>query len=280
MTPKLVPELEKAIEAFTPDPALKPLLLFRLLTGEFIHRVRGGQADRDAADDVARYVATLEQCRELTLSKLDLARICEIHAMLLGERKPSSWRSKSVAVRFNRPGSRLWLAGAAPHEIGARLAEMHELIIRNSSLTRFERIALLHLELIRTHPFQDGNGRLCRLIPSALVASEFESNLYLGITRIMRSNFVRYNAAIRNQRESVYEDWIRYFSGAIASELHAAQRIDAALSALSPEGRSHLEVLARTNLERMRFGHIPSLSETLKQNILSQEAKRIVTALY
>ena len=194
-------ELEKSLDAFRPSDGLRAFLRLRLLAGEFDHRIGGGQTLENASEDVARFVQTLGLAEARSLDALDLAGIREMHAALLGRPLPSQWRKTSVAVRFNRPGSRLWLTGVTPSEIVPRLQEMHDSICRNPSLGRFERIALLHLELLRTHPFEDGNGRLSRLLLSAFIKREFASGIYLGLARIMKGDFFRYNAAIRSQRD-------------------------------------------------------------------------------
>ena len=270
--------LENQLSSFRPSSALPSLLLLRLLTGEFTHRARGSGDGAAASIDIVRYIRALESFEQLRLNKLQIADVQQLHAVLLGRNAPSAWRSTSVTVRFNRPGSRLWLAGVPPGDVGARLADLQKLIIESLQLTPFERIALLHLELLRTHPFEDGNGRLARLLPAILLRNEFEARLYLGITRIMRGNFVRYNAAIRSQRDNAYEQWLHYFGGAITAELHAAERINKAVLALDDDERQSLVVVVEQHLSKMRKGDFPPPDSGTGRN-LSKGCARILAAL-
>lgn len=254
MNPPQLEGLETSLDSFAPDPDLPALLQLRLIAGEFDHRVGGGGNPAGASADVTHYLSALARAEAISLAGMDVQSVRELHALLFGGKGPSELRHTPVAVRFNRPGSRIWSAGARPDEIVPRLEEMQTGILRNASLGRFERIALLHLELLRTHPFEDGNGRLCRLLLTALVRSEFASHVYLGITRIMKGNFVRYNALIRSQREEAYSRWIHYCAGAITAELHAARRFNAALQTLSTGERAGAAHIARELLTRLREG--------------------------
>jgi Fic family protein len=271
-----IAEIEEALDTFEPGPNLPALLQLRLLTGELNHRLHGGSDSVEASRDLARYVAALGYAESLSLETLDLVSISKIHAVLLGRPNPSTWRTMSVGARFNRPGSRLWLIGATPEDVAPRLEEMQRRISENVSLTRFERIALLHLELVKTHPFEDGNGRLVRLLAAALIKREFRSHIYLGITRIMKGDFIRYNAGIRSQREDAYARWIRYFGGAMLAELHAAGRFNAALQNLSDDDQRWVSGFAAERLAEARNGLVRALPE---QTEMSRDAARFLGTL-
>jgi Fic family protein len=258
--------LENNLDTFQPSIDIRALLRLRFLAGEFDHRIGGGRTREDASADIKRFIHALALAEVRSLDALDLEGIQELHAALLGQATPSQWRRTSVAVRFNRPGSRLWLTGATPTEILPRLREMQNSICRNSALGRFERIALLHLELLRTHPFEDGNGRLARILLSALIKREFASGVYLGLARIMRGDFVRYNAAIRSQRDDAYGRWIRYCSGALTAELHAAQRFDDALRRLqAADQTAAMEMVAKLT-HRLEGGETIPRTKHLRAN--------------
>lgn len=92
----------------------------------------------------------------------------------------------------------------------------------------------------------------------------------------MRGDFVRYNAAIRSQRDDVYARWIRYFAGAITSELHAARRFDGVLQGLNIDDRYSAKALVEEQLAAMRKG-----SQTLLRGSTpsSNESKKVASLL-
>jgi hypothetical protein len=135
-----------------------------------------------------------------------------------------------------------------------RMEEVIRSIYRNPGLGRFERIALGYFEIIRTHPFEDGNGRLSRLLLTALVRREFHSHLLVNITRIMRSDFRLYHRTIRNQDEDVYVRWLSYISGAVTAELHAAERFGAALLNLDSDDRNATLRTIKQTIKAFREG--------------------------
>jgi hypothetical protein len=237
-------KLEEALDSFRPHEELNRLLMVRCLMAEYLHRSAGGRSEAEAFLDVSRYLAAFRQAGSLALANVNLPALQALHATIAGRPEPTPVRVTPIAMRANMPGARLRATGAAPADILGRLEELNGEIIRNPALGRFEKIALGNFEFMRTHPFDDGNGRVGRLVLTALLASEFQSHIFLGITHVIRTNFRRYNGMIRDKSEDVYVKWVLYLSGLLTAEAHAARRFDASLRNLSSSDRGQL--LART----------------------------------
>jgi Fic family protein len=252
MAIEAVIELEKALDGFEPDGDLHKLLLLRVLMAEYQHRLGGGRTSAQAARDVSNYVATLSRFDSLSLDGIDVDVLRAVHAELDGLTLPTSLRQTSVGVRANVPGARIRVTGSPPSDVPRRLDEMIASIYRNPALGRFEKIAFGYFELIRTHPFKDGNGRLCRLLLSLLISREFRSRPLLSITTVMRADFARFHTAIRDQDEDVYAKWLRYVAGVITAELQAAKRFDATLRAFSADDRENVLADASTRIAALR----------------------------
>jgi hypothetical protein len=279
MPANAISDLEAELDAFEPDEDLSRLLLFRILAIEFPHRVAGGRTPEQAAADMRHYLTALDLAESLSLGKIDLRAVQQLHGVLDGRSGPTPFRKIPVAVRPNFPGAAVRLTGTTPSDVVPRMEEMLEGIYRNPALKRFERIALGYFELIRTHPFEDGNGRLSRLLLTALIDHEFRSNVPLTITRVMRSDFRRYHAAIRSQDENVYARWLAYVTGAVTAELHAAGRFSVAFRNLSSNDRSLALGKIRETTGAFRDG---GGSEVLLQSAssrLSAESARLLVGL-
>ncbi len=233
-----ITKLEAELDAFKPHEDLSRLQLFRMLAIEYPHRVAGGRTPEEAASDMKNYLTALSAAESLSFEAIDLASFQALHASLDGRGDPTAFRKTAVAVRVNAPGAPLRVTGTSPGDVTRRMEEMLARIYRNPALGRLERISLGYFELIRTHPFEDGNGRLSRLLLTALIKQGFRSGVWLTITRVMRSDFRRYHTAIRSQDEDVYARWLSYVSGALTAELHAAARFDAALASLDSDDRN------------------------------------------
>lgn len=274
-----VANLESELDALASSDDLSSLLLFRILAIEFPHRIAGGRTQEQAAYDMKNFLAALSLAETLSLEEIELTTFQRLHAILDGRTDPTPFRRTSVAVRANIPGSRMRLTGSTPAEVVPRMQEMLDGIYRNPLLGRFDRIALGYFELIRTHAFEDGNGRLSRLLLTALIASTYRSSIPLTITRVMRSDFPLYHRIIRCQTEDVYFRWLRYVSGAITAELHAAGRCAVTLLSLATEERNAALREVRNTIEMFRYGE--GAEETLSSavRVASRKAAKLLLGL-
>ena len=234
-----IPELEAELDSFSCEEDISRLLLFRVLAIEYPHRTGGGSSPADAANEIRNYLAALSLAAlSLRRKEISLIMIQRVHARLSGRAEPTPFRNHSVAVRPNILGARMRLTGTAPWNVFPRMEEMLDNIYRNPALSRFERLAFGYFELIRTHPFEDGNGRLSRLLLTALIERAFRPGLILTITRVMRSDFRRYHNAIRSQDDDVYARWLSYVGGAVRTEFYAARRFGTAFARLDRDDRN------------------------------------------
>jgi Fic family protein len=92
---------------------------------------------------------------------LDLDRILLIHRMLLSN------IDESIAGRFRTPGEYVRVGthiAPAPEQVEGLLAAMLTTFESSVATRPSERVARLHLEFERIHPFNDGNGRIGRVL--------------------------------------------------------------------------------------------------------------------
>lgn len=104
------------------------------------------------------------------------------------DKRPGRWRTGFVAVTDPEDGARIAYRGPDAQEVPALAAEVVDWLDRgDAGADAVVRAAMAHLHVVSVHPFEDGNGRLARIVQSlvlardGLVAPEFASiEEYLG----------------------------------------------------------------------------------------------------
>lgn len=103
--------------------------------------------------------------------------------------------------------------------------------VKQSNHPELVKIALTHIEFEALHPFQDGNGRIGRmLITLMLWSSQTISEPHFYISGYLEENKNQYTSVMRNvSRNNVWEEWCIFFLEAIEQQairnLAIAERI-------------------------------------------------------
>jgi prophage maintenance system killer protein len=255
-------KVELELDASEPDPEIARLMLLRSLAAEYQHRRLGGRSPETALDDIQNLRTAIKGYGQLRLRDLDRPTLCALHGSLSGRTDASAVRETPIGVIPNAPGAKVLFTGAPAAEVASRVDETVTSLFGNASLSRFERIALGYFELIRTHPFEDGNGRLSRLLMAILLRNEFRFQMLLDVTHVMRTNFRLYHRLIRSEEVTVYEAWLRYASGIVTAEIHAAKRFRTVVDTL-------------TSVERVELNSV--VGDMMSQNCRGGEVPRSVT---
>lgn len=159
-------------------------------------------------------------------------------------------------------------------------ALMDELVawLRASGESSLVRSALLHLNLIAIHPFNDGNDRTARILAAMeLVRDGVRSPELISIEAYLRRNRDEYVAALRTTLGASYDpdnhpvtDWLDYYTRVSLDRLEARNRILDALPtdigtlftvlADSGEPIEWAPVLLAARVRRMRTATLSSLT--------------------
>ena len=172
---KLTAEIETATEVSR--EALRTTIEARDMTSELHKAVLSGQikAASDADRETLRpeHIAKTEAYLEI-FKTTPTADIKSLHIALMGEEViyAGVLRDTNVAVSGNATaGSPLvpLKAEAVPQQLQEWLASLSSLLSEHSdNRHHLKRIAELHVELMRIHPFFDGNGLVGRALVAAL----------------------------------------------------------------------------------------------------------------
>lgn len=174
----------------------------------------------DDIEEVSNYVAAmvhgLQRMRENFPLSLRLIR--EIHGVLLrsgrgSEKTPGEFRTQQNWVGGTRPGN----AKYVPPPVWEMTQSLHDFeIFMHKSSTEYPvliQAALLHAQFETIHPFQDGNGRLGRLLVTLLLVERgvlLQPLLYISLyLKHQRDAYFDHLQKVR--MEGIWEEWVEFF---------------------------------------------------------------------
>jgi len=125
------------------------------------------------------------------------------------EAPPSHWVSNEMDIFLQ------WFNETAPEGI----KEINDPVIRAG-------IAHLYFESI--HPFEDGNGRIGRVIAEKTISQTLGRPVMLSLSKTIERNRTDYYQALKNaQKSNEISEWLKYFTAiALQAQLEAKQTID------------------------------------------------------
>lgn len=192
-------------------------------------------SNRDDVEEVSNYIRAFlmmrSNLRDPHGSPLSVRLMCEAHRILLGgawgaDKQPGELRRSQNWIGDLRPGNTVFVA-PPPYRIADLLASLERFIHAEASpLPPLVRIALIHAQFETIHPFLDGNGRLGRLLISALLEHSGllkEPLLYLsGYLKRQQGEYYRLLSATRS--DGNWEDWVVFFLEGVAQAAGEAER--------------------------------------------------------
>lgn len=221
------------------------------------------QHERDAApgapqDDVAevsRYVAALEHgLRRLREEGFPLSNrlIREVHGVLLAsgrgsEKTPGEFRRSQNWIGGTRPGNADFVP--PPHtEVEDCMGSLERFLhATDDGLPDLVRVGLAHVQLETVHPFQDGNGRVGRLLITFLLCHAGllrDPLLYLSLyLKQNRSDYYRLLTRVR--RDGDWEAWISFFLEGVRVTAEGAFATALRLAAMFREDKARISTLGR-----------------------------------
>ncbi|MBA4387067.1 MAG: Fic family protein [Verrucomicrobia bacterium] len=121
-----------------------------------------------------------------------------------------------------------------PFDTPRRMQDLVEWINRDISENRHHillTIAIFVVHFLAIHPFQDGNGRLSRILTTLLLLKAGYSYVpYTSLERIIEDNKDRYYLALRRAQTTLYagnsrmSDWLGFFLHALRQQVQTLER--------------------------------------------------------
>ncbi len=189
-------------------------------------QVSGTVRDPDDAREVANHVRALhfglQRLQDLPVS---LRLIRDVHRVLMsgargGDRRPGEFRTRQVIIGRESAGiEHARYVPPPPTEMLVTLHEFEEFLHSDSGIPLLVQLALIHYQFEAIHPFEDGNGRMGRLLITLLLCERG----YLAHPLLYLSNYL----AIHRQEymdlllgislNGEWGQWIQFFLTAVAT---------------------------------------------------------------
>lgn len=212
--------------------------------GELLAAEAGAVVERSPDDlrEVGNYVRALEHgIKRLQSLPMSLRLVRELHEHLMtgvrgGHARPGEFRRTQNWI--GRPGETLAQAKYVPpppEVLGEHLSAW-ERFLHERVLPPLVHVALAHYQFEAIHPFQDGNGRVGRLLITLQLC---ERNILpaplLYLSAFFEATRREYYAGLRSVSEHAdWEGWVQYFLNGVARQsedaLSRAERINQLLT--------------------------------------------------
>jgi len=222
--------------------------IYRREAGEEPGTTATERADITEAQNYVEAITTgIELLREGAALDRDL--LCGLHEILLqgarGEQKnPGEFREDLVGI--DEPGtplSEVRFVPAPPASIPYALRNLLQYIRSGPTYAPLVDLALIHYQFETIHPFQDGNGRLGRLLVMlALYNWGLLPGPYLYPSSYFNANRDAYlNRLLAVSRNGAWTEWVSFFVRAIAEQGREAYTVARELLALRDRYREQYQ---------------------------------------
>jgi Fic family protein len=239
-----------------------------------------GEPAKSDVREVCNYVLALkyglERLKELPVS---LRLIRDLHANLLrgvrgSDRHPGEFRT--VQNWIGPQGSPVEQARYVPPavpDVRAALAEFEKFLHKPSERPFLVDLALIHYQFEAIHPFEDGNGRIGRLlIPLLLCERGLLSEPLLYLSAYFDRHSKEYaSLLLQVSQKNAWLDWIRFFLRGVAEQSKDAQILCTRLLQLWQEYRNRIQKVNAPALGLKLVDHLftqPLVTVPIAQSLL------------
>jgi Fic family protein len=149
----------------------------------------------------------------------------QIHAYtvekILPEPQCGKYRKTQVVVKNSLTGEITFRPPPAieiPYQMEAFLTWLNEL--PKDELHPVLKAGIIHYELVRIHPFIDGNGRMARATATLILFLEnYDIKKFFALEEYYDRDAARYYEALKSASSGELTDWLTYFTEGLAIEL-------------------------------------------------------------
>lgn len=192
-------------------------------------------SNTDDVEEVTNYLRAFRwvqaQLRDPKGLPISVRLLCDAHRLLLdgargAGKQPGELRRSQNWIGGTRPGNALFVP-PPPERVAELLADMERFIHDTATdLPPMVKVALIHAQFETIHPFLDGNGRIGRLLITALFehwGMLTEPLLYVSAyLKQHQAEYCRRLSAIRTDGD--WESWVTFFLEGVASAAGDAEK--------------------------------------------------------
>jgi Fic family protein len=208
-------------------------------------------SNTDDVEEVTNYLRAFRwvqaQLRDPKGLPISVRLLCDAHRRLLdgargAGKQPGELRRSQNWIGGTRPGNALFVP-PPPERVAELLADMERFVHDTATdLPPMVKVALIHAQFETIHPFLDGNGRIGRLLITALF--EYwgllsEPLLYVSAyLKQHQAEYYRRLSAIRTDGD--WESWVTFFLEGVASAAGEAEKNIIEVASLLASDRKRL----------------------------------------
>ena len=162
---------------------------------------------------------------EVSKGKITEEVVKKIHALtvekLLREDKCGLYRKTQVVVKNSITGEVTFRPPAAievPFQMEDFLTWLNDL--GKDEIHPVLKAGIVHYELVRIHPFLDGNGRMARAVATlVLFLDDYDIKKFFSLEEYYYREAAHYYEALKSAQEGDLTNWLEYFTQGLAIEL-------------------------------------------------------------
>lgn len=179
--------------------------------------------------EVKNYFQILEGLENKVASPLNTELVLETHRQLLDgvrEEIKGQFRNASVVVGRHDEDGNLIIKHNPPVHTPTEIAKLlNDLFswIENQNEVSIIKAGLFHHRFVYIHPFEDGNGRVCRLLTALLfLKSKYQINKYFVLDDYYDIDRDLYSDKLHSADSGDETEWLEYFTEGVKYSLQSA----------------------------------------------------------
>jgi Fic family protein len=237
--------------------------------------------------EVANYFSMLEKLKEYKDKPLTVDFLTDIHKHVFEgvHEKPGQLRNEIVAVgRYTGEGGNVSFKVKhlppfhAQAEIRQALEELLNWANHQAELPVVVKTGIFHHHFVYIHPFEDGNGRVCRILTALLfIKAGYRINKYFILDDYYDIDRILYSDKLHSADEGDKTEWLEYYSDGVKYSLQSALvKAQTALRTLSiaerptAKEREVLEIMtSQPEITSTEVAQMLSVSRQQAHNLLS-----------
>lgn len=239
--------------------------------------------------EVVNYFGLLKNLSSYSLLTLTLEFITSLHGKLLKDVDNTAGNIRNVKVVVGRTGKEgdnttLRVKHDPPYHTSGKISQgLTELISwmqYDNNTQPVLKAGIFHHEFVYLHPFEDGNGRICRLLTALImVKSGYLINRYFILDDYYDIDRHQYSDMLHSADNGDKTQWLTYFCDGMKYSLQSSlSRLKTAMRTLSVPNRP----TRRENEVLVMFDNQQEItsSDIVKQlKVTRQQAHNLLTAL-
>jgi len=178
--------------------------------------------------EVINYRKVMELIDDIGEQKIDITEqlMFKLHALTVEKILPletsGTYRKTQVVIRSSQTGEVVFTPPPAI-AVGMQVQDLIAFINNNTEqvIHPVLKSGIVHYELVRIHPFVDGNGRVARALSTLILFIEgYDIRKFFSLEEYFDSDAARYYRALQQvEKTGELTSWLEYFTEGLAIEL-------------------------------------------------------------